>query len=118
MAYALPSPVPLETYNRVQIESFSCEMQTLEFTLIIGRYLDQNRVRTKTIAVPQSALVSYMTRPLTGESMYAAMKRMLYEYLIATGEIPPGAVNEEAPAPPAPDPEPEPAPDPEPEPQA
>ena len=113
MAYVLPTPVPLESYNRIQIESFSCEMQKLEFTLIVGRYLDQTRVRTKTIAVPQSALMSYMTQPLTGESMYSAMKRMLYAYLRTTGEIPPEAVNEESPAPADQDPTPTPEPTPE-----
>lgn len=95
MAFILPEPVPLESFDKIDIDSFSCNMQTLQFSFVIAKYLRAQRVRTKTIDVPVAALMDYMTRPLAGETMYAAMKRMLWGYAESIGEIPPGAIDDE-----------------------
>lgn len=95
MAFILPEPIPLESFDKIDIDNFSCDMQTLQFSFVLSKYFGAQRVRTKTILVPQSALMDYMTRPLTGDTMYGAMKRMLWEYAKKIGEIPENAIDDE-----------------------
>ncbi len=95
MAFILPEPVSLESFDMIDIDSFSCDMQTLQFSFVLSKYFQRQRVRTKTIVVPQAALMDYMARPLTGDTMYGAMKRMLWEYAKKIGEIPETAVDDE-----------------------
>ena len=95
MAFILHEPIPLESFDKIDIDSFSCDMQTLQFSFVLSKYFQRQRVRTKTIVVPQAALMDYMARPLTGDTMYGAMKRMLWEYAKKIGEIPETAVDDE-----------------------
>lgn len=95
MAFVLPEPIPLESFDRIDIDSFSCDMQSLQFSFVLSKYIGLQRVRTQTILVPQSALMDYMTRPLTGDTMYGAMKRMLWEYAKKIDQIPDNAVDDE-----------------------
>lgn len=95
MAFILPEPVSLESFDMIDIDSFSCDMQTLQFSFVLSKYFQRQRVRTKTIVVPQAALMDYMARPLKDETMYGAMKHMLWQYAKSIGEIPDNAVDEE-----------------------
>lgn len=99
MAYKIAEPVALESINRWQIESFNVELASLKFNYVIGMYLDEARVRTRAIEVPQAELLAVLQKPISGETMYAAIRRMLYTHARAKGYIPAGATDEAAPTP-------------------
>jgi len=116
MALKLKTPLITEQINRMDIDSFSAILSTLAFTYIIGMYFDNQKVRNKIVDVPTGELMPYLIEPLKeGDTIYGAIKRMIYRHAKAHDHMPADAVDETLqPVEPDPTPEPDPEPDPEP----